>query len=116
MHAVKKYFTDLAAAKGVEVTAVPVSFLGNFEAGKSSIKESLKQGRRYLTVRKERSLDDEATKVFQVDKLSLRNSDVILIDHGGHEVYHLSYQYCLRDRCIPIIVVNIEQFATISDS
>ena len=43
LHAIVKYFTDLAAAEGVEVTAVPVSFLGNFEAGKSSIKKSLMQ-------------------------------------------------------------------------
>ena len=115
LDAIKKYFTDLASAEGIEVTSVPVSLLGNFGAGKSSIKESILRGNRYLTKREERSLVDEATKVFQIDGLSLESSNVKLIDHGGHEIYHITYQLCMRERCIPVLVVNIEQFAQISD-
>ena len=116
LQAMVKYFADLADAEGVEIPAVPVSLLGEFEAGKTSIKESLKRGRRYLTKREKRSLVDEATKVFQVDNISLQKSVVNLMDFGGHEVYHLAYQYCLRERCIPVIVVNIEQFSSILNS
>ena len=112
--AVRKYFTDLLAGEGVTVTEVPVSLLGDFEAGKSSIKESLKRGHRYLTRRENKSLIDEATKVFQIESLSLPNSTIKLIDHGGHEVYHLTYLFCLRERCTPIVVVNIEQFVQLS--
>ena len=114
LDAVKKYFNDLISGKGVEVTEVPVSILGEFEAGKSSIKKSLQQGRRYLTRRESKSLVDEATKVFQVDSLSLPNSNIKLVDHGGHGVYHLSYLLCLRERCIPVVVTNLEQFTKIS--
>ena len=114
LNAIKKYFNDLISGEGVEVTEVPVSILGEFEAGKSSIKKSLQQGRRYLTTRESKSLVDETTKVFQVDSLSLQTSNVKLVDHGGHGVYHLSYLLCLRERCIPVVVANLEQFTEIS--
>ena len=108
--AVRKYFTDLKADEESRVPAVPVYILGNTMSGKTSLIRSLQRGRRYLTNRRSVSPLDETTKVFHVENLDLQNSKVKLIDHGGHEVYHVTYQLSLRNRCIPLIVVNMEEF------
>jgi len=34
---------------------------------------------------------------------------------GGQEVYHITYQLTLRQNCIPVIVVNMEQYEEISN-
>ena len=36
------------------------------------------------------------------------------MDYGGHKVYHLAMQLLSRDRCVPLIVVNMEEFVTLS--
>ena len=45
LSAIQHYLSDTMAAEGIEVTTVPVPVHGYSEAGKSSIKESLKRGR-----------------------------------------------------------------------
>ena len=52
--------------------------------------------------------------MFQFENLQLPNSHVKLIDHGGNDVYHITYSLALRETSIPLIVVNIEEFAKLS--
>ena len=47
--AVRKYFTDLQAEIGVELTIVPVAIIGQKYSGKTSIARSVQQGKRILT-------------------------------------------------------------------
>ena len=48
--AVQKYITDLAIAKGVKPTLVPVAIVGNTMSGKTSLVRSLQDRRRYLSI------------------------------------------------------------------
>ena len=119
----RKYLTDLRSARGVELTTVPVAIVGQKMSGKTSLVRSLQTGSRKLTnrVKPENSslLDeamDEATKVFKIEDLKLPSSHVKLIDYGGHEVYHIAYQFMLKERYIPLIVVNLAEFLTLSSS
>ena len=116
VEAVRKYFTDLRSTRGVELTSVPVAIVGQKMSGKTSLVRSLQTGSRKLTERVDSSLYDEATKVFKIEDLELPSSQVKLIDYGGHEVYHIAYQLMLKDRYIPLIVVNLEEFSTLSSS
>ena len=108
--AVKKYLTDLKEDEESRVPAIPVYILGNTMSGKTSIIRSLQQGRRCLTYRDSASFLDETTRVFRFETLNLEHSTIKLIDHGGHQVYKIAYQLSLRDRCIPLIVVNLKEF------
>lgn len=112
--AVRKYYKDLKNGEGIEQTVVPAAVIGNKMAGKSSIIRSLQRGTRYLTYRSEKAEQDEGTVVFEMEDLSLGSSLLRMIDFGGHEVYHIIYQLTVKDRCIPIIVVNLEEYVELS--
>ena len=125
----RKYFTDLKSEKGVKLTVVPVAIIGRKYSGKTSLLRSLKSGRRTLTCRSRPSLSDEsnellsegsfleeATKVFEVHDLRLPNAELKMIDFGGHEIYHIAYQLMVKERYLPMIVVNMEEFDIISSS
>ncbi|XP_067935178.1 malignant fibrous histiocytoma-amplified sequence 1-like [Watersipora subatra] len=111
LSAIKTYFTDLHTAAGSAVAAIPVAIVGNPLSGKTSIVRSLQTSKRCLTFRQESSLLDEATKVFKIEDLDLQSSQVKLIDYGGHEVYHMAYQLIIQERCLPLIVVNMQEFS-----
>ena len=113
LSAVRKFFTDLIAAKGLEFTSVPIVFVGNSMAGKTSLFRSLKTGTRKLTFRMHASPLDEATRVFQVEDLTLSNTKAKLVDYGGNKLYSLAMQLLSRERCVPVIVVNIEEFSSL---
>ncbi|XP_067944838.1 malignant fibrous histiocytoma-amplified sequence 1 homolog [Watersipora subatra] len=106
--AVNKYFADLVEGKGVEQLKVPVAVVGMTGAGKSSLIRSLQSGKRELTYREKNSPFDETTKVFQMEDLN--NSPLKFIDYGGHDIYQMAYQLVIRERCIPLLVVNMEEF------
>ena len=114
LSAIQKYFIDLQKDSGVKFVEVPVAVLGCTLAGKTSLVKSLQQNKRYLTERVVSSLTDEATKVFNVEDLDLGKTNVKFIDYGGHEVYHLVYQLAQKDRCIPLLVVNLKEFHDLS--
>ena len=115
LSAVNQYFQDIVSTEGVTLTEVPVAVLGQVLSGKTSLVQSLQQGKRKLTFRQEASPLDETTKVFQFEELSLPSSTVKLVDYGGHEVYHLAYQLVIRERCIPLIVVNLDEFRRLAE-
>ena len=120
--AVKKYFEDLQLEGGIELTIVPIAVIGQKFSGKTSIVESLKKGKRILTNRRRYSshpscesmntedMYEEATKVFCIHDLALPNAELKLIDYGGHEIYHIAYQLMIKERYLPLIVVNLFEF------
>ena len=59
---------------------------------------------------------DGATRVFHVKKLMLPNAEIVFVDYGGHEVYHIAYQLMVKDRCIPMLVVNLQELLTVQTS
>ena len=119
LDAIRKYFDDLdTSVAKIEWTDVPVYLVGNRNAGKSSIKISLLDGQRYLTgrYRNERSLSDLVTDMFQVQSLPLSHSNARLIALSGHDVLDFPYTRLLRERCVPLIVVNIKEFSKLSSN
>ncbi|XP_067946311.1 malignant fibrous histiocytoma-amplified sequence 1 homolog [Watersipora subatra] len=114
--AIQEYFNALSQGREIEVCNAPVAIVGNSLAGKTSIVKSLRQGKRVLSKRSESdvSFKDEATKGFEVHDLKLPASTANLIDHGGQDVYHIAYQYALKENNIPLFVVSFKQFLEIS--
>ncbi|XP_067941160.1 uncharacterized protein [Watersipora subatra] len=112
--AIKTFFEDLASETPVELTIVPVSVVGHSMSGKTSLIRSLQSRSRELTNRSETNMLDETTKVFQIEGVQLDNSYAKMIDHGGHEVYHITYRYILKERNIPLIVVNLNAFKSLA--
>ncbi|XP_067947161.1 malignant fibrous histiocytoma-amplified sequence 1 homolog [Watersipora subatra] len=116
IHAIREYFKALSQGREIEVCNAPVAIVGNSLAGKTSIVKSLRQGKRVLTMRSESDVSfiDEATKGFEVHDLKLAATTANLIDHGGQDVYHIAYQYALKENNIPLYVVSFKQFREIS--
>ncbi|XP_067940460.1 malignant fibrous histiocytoma-amplified sequence 1 homolog [Watersipora subatra] len=112
--AIKSFFEDRALEQQVELTIVPVSVVGHSMSGKTSLIASLQSKSRVLTNRSDTSMLDETTKVFQIQGVQLNNSYAKMIDHGGHEVYHITYRYILKERNIPLIVVNLNAFKSLA--
>ncbi|XP_067932869.1 malignant fibrous histiocytoma-amplified sequence 1 homolog [Watersipora subatra] len=112
IHAIRKFFVDLAAEKPEKLVEVPVAVIGNSLSGKTSLFRTLKAGKRVLTHRDKGSEKDETTRVFQVEDLPLEATEVKLFDYGGNQVYHLAYQILSKERCVPLIVVDLADFAT----
>ena len=112
--ATRKYISDYSSEKGVNLIQVPVSFVGEALAGKTSVIKSLQTGKRMLTKRTKTTQLDETTKVFKVEELELKKCSIKILDHGGHEVYHLVYQMLIREQCVPVVVVNMERFKKLS--
>ncbi|XP_067937116.1 uncharacterized protein [Watersipora subatra] len=83
-------------------------------AGKTSLVRSLQSRSRNLTYRDDTSIFDETTRVFDVQNLDLENSQAKMIDHGGHQIYHITYRYILKERNIPLLVVNLEKFKNLT--
>ncbi|XP_067930840.1 probable serine/threonine-protein kinase pats1 [Watersipora subatra] len=108
--AIKKFFVDLAAAKPVQLIEVPVAVIGSPLSGKTSLFKTLKSGKRVLTHRIENSEQDETTRVFQVEDLPLETTQVKLFDYGGNQIYHLAYSILSKEKCIPLIVVDLADF------
>ncbi|XP_067940451.1 malignant fibrous histiocytoma-amplified sequence 1 homolog [Watersipora subatra] len=112
--AIKSYFEDLTSEQQVELTIVPVSVVGHSMSGKTSLIRSLQSKSRVLTNRFETTMLDETTRVFQIEGVQLDHSYAKMIDHGGHEVYHITYRYILKERNIPLIVVNLNAFKSLA--
>jgi len=90
---------------------VTVAVIGNTMAGKTSLIKTLQDGnRRILTNRAHHHIVDETTKVFNIEELSVEDTVLRLIDMGGQPVYHMTYQLTLRENCIPVVVVSMEQY------
>ncbi|XP_067930854.1 malignant fibrous histiocytoma-amplified sequence 1 homolog [Watersipora subatra] len=109
--AIKKFFVDLAAAEPVQLIGVPVAVIGSSLSGKTSLFKTLKSGKRDLTYRTKSSEQDETTRVFQVEDLPLETAQVKLFDYGGNQIYHLAYCILSKEECIPLIVVDVADFA-----
>jgi len=113
---VRQYYTDLAKGAGKSLPFATIAVLGNTMAGKTSLIRTLQNAdrKRVLTNRDPDAVIDETTKVFNVEEVEVDGTVLRLIDMGGQEVYHITYQLTLRQNCIPVIVVNMEQYNKIS--
>lgn len=109
--AIFKFYNDLKKGK-VKVIAGTVAVIGELMSGKTSLVRSLKEKRRMFTTRCISSEKDDTTQVFEFNKLDLKDCSLRFVDFGGHQVYHMAYQMALKDHCIPLIVVNMEQYLT----
>ncbi|XP_067947674.1 malignant fibrous histiocytoma-amplified sequence 1 homolog [Watersipora subatra] len=116
LSAISEFFYDLEFGASQELAIVSVAVVGNSLSGKTSLLRSLQKGRRHLTFREESSPQDETTRVFEVEDLPLRATRIKMIDYGGHEIYHIAYHILIKDRCIPLVVVNLSEFVNLSVS
>jgi len=116
--AVRQYYTDLAKGAGKSLPFATIAMLGNTMAGKTSLIKTLQSTdrKRVLTNRGSDAEKDETTMVFNVEEFEVDGTALRLIDFGGQEVYHITYQLTLRQNCIPVIVVNMEQYNEVSNT
>jgi len=112
LDAVRQYYTDLAKGAGRNLPFATIAVLENTMAGKTSLIRTLQSTdkRRVLTDRSPNAEYDETTKVFNVEEVEVDGTTLRLIDMGGQEVYHITYHLTLRQNCVPVIVVNMEQY------
>jgi len=115
--AVRQYYTDSAEGAGRNLPFATIAVLGNTMAGKTSLIKTLQNAdrKRVLTNRGPDAAEDETTKVFNIEEVEVDGTVLRLVDFGGQEVYHITYQLTLRQNCIPVIVVNMKQYDEISD-
>jgi GTPase SAR1 family protein len=116
--AVRKYLYDLQLEKGRNQRLIPVTAIGQSKAGKTSLVKSVQQNKRVLT---ERHSDggklDEATKVFKVCEAEVNESSkLVFTDFGGQAIYNFSYQLTFKAQCVPLLVIDIEEFDTMASS
>ena len=112
--AIKEYYKALSKDQGLLVPSLTVGIIGASFSGKTSLVQSLKAGQRKLTFRQEGSDDDETTVVFGNETLKLDRIDIRVIDFGGNDVYHPAYQCTFQSNFLPILVVDIKRFQSLS--
>ena len=102
---IKQYYADLQASSD-SITLLTVVLLGRKEAGKSTLLKAMQEKfcPKLIPVKK--------TKVFEFKEVTFQHLDqkVRVIDFGGDEVYHYAYQLACGRDCIPIVVVNLEEY------
>ena len=116
LQAIRKYYTDLEQSGGKKLPIVSAAVIGSRMAGKTSLINSLNSKRRQLTYRSKEGTDDDTTEVFKIADVTVGDSQLKVFDFGGDRVYHMAYHMTIRSNCIPIIVVNMEDFAKLSTS
>jgi len=116
LNAVRQYYKDLAQGSGKNIPFATVAVLGNTMAGKTSLVRTLqnRDRKRILTDRSPEAAVDETTKVFNVQEVEVDGTMLRVLDMGGQEVYHAAYQLTLRQNCIPVVVINMEEYDSLS--
>lgn len=109
---VKQYYKDIQSDGSSEVSEATVAVIGRSMSGKTSLIKTLlrSDGVRELTNRDADAAVDETTRVFKIEKLSVGENTLQFIDFGGNEIYQSTYQFTLKQNCIPIVVVNMKEF------
>lgn len=111
IEALQIYVTALREEKGDSKRVFPVVVIGMSMAGKTSLVLSLTEMKRILTLRLTESKLDEATRVFKVREVDLKNNvSVLFYDCGGQAIYHYAYQLTFRTESAVLLVINIAEF------
>ena len=102
---IKQYYADLQASSDSIILSTVV-LLGRKEAGKSTLLKAMQE--KFCP----KLIPVEKTKVFEFKEVTFKDLDqkVRVIDFGGDEVYHYAYQLACGRDCIPIVVVNMEEY------
>lgn len=111
--AIKTYLRDLEKYGTTNLMRL-VCVLGRKMAGKTSIILTIQNRQRKLMERSQDGYDDLGTKVFNILTARIKENFVRIVDFGGHEVYHPTYQLTIRKDCIPVVVVNMKEFEKIA--
>ena len=112
---IKQYYKDLDDGKD-SMTLSTVVLIGRKEVGKSTLLNIMKRG---FKPHKSDNRPIEKTRVFDVQRLLIETGDfppytVNVIDFGGDEVYHYAYQLTFRKDCVPLVVVNMVEYESLS--
>ena len=115
LQAIKLFFLDSEAEWFEKLPSLTVGVIGKSYSGKTSVIESLRKEKRYLTKRIKGDPSDETTTVFNHKNLKMDSvKEIRIIDLGGNGVYHPTYQIALKADFIPVIVVNLHEFKTLA--
>ena len=112
--AMKKYYVDMEKGTGRNMPTISAAVIGSKMAGKTSLIWTLQRQTRTLSHRNALGVKDDTTEAFNVEELELGGYPLKIFDFGGHKIYHIAYQLLIRKNYIPIIVVNMDEFAQIS--
>ena len=112
--AIREHFIDLLLATGIESKEVPVAVVGNNNTGTSSVIKSLLEGKLTILPSQELGLLDGTTDIFKIEDLPLEHSHVKLLNYGSRRVYSISKHLALPDRCVPLVVVDIQEYSRLS--
>ena len=111
--AVKQYFADLSKGVSEKLPSATVAVIGQSGAGKTSLIWTLQRDRRVCTGYAKG--DQRATKVFNVEEVEVKKTTLRFIDFGGQDIYHQTYRLTLRENCIPVIVVDLQEYDRLSN-
>ncbi|XP_013397949.1 malignant fibrous histiocytoma-amplified sequence 1 homolog [Lingula anatina] len=88
LHAIKRYLQALTDTKAIQSSRIQVSFLGETEAGKTSISRTLQLGQPALTKKADRTrvVEQGAWEADQDISFNIN-------DFGGHDVYKIGHPF-----------------------
>lgn len=112
---VRQYYKDLGDDKTPMILST-VILVGKKHAGKSTLLSAMSNG---FAAKSKSDKGVEKTKVFEITPVDLRGSGshqstVNVIDFGGDEVYQYAYRLTFCKDCIPIVVVDIEEYENLA--
>ncbi|XP_013407236.1 malignant fibrous histiocytoma-amplified sequence 1 homolog [Lingula anatina] len=105
LDAVKRYFEALADTKAIQSSRVQINFLGETEAGKTSISRTLQLGQSTLTTKADRTrVVEQGT--WESDQDIAFNIN----DFGGHDVYKIGHPIFISTRGLVFITFNLSKY------
>ncbi|XP_013410880.1 malignant fibrous histiocytoma-amplified sequence 1 homolog, partial [Lingula anatina] len=105
LDAIKRYFEALTDTKAIQSSRIQVNFLGETEAGKTSISRTLQLGQSTLTKKADRTrVVEQGT--WEADEDIAFNIN----DFGGHDVYKIGHPIFISTRGLVFITFNLSKY------
>ncbi|XP_013416859.1 malignant fibrous histiocytoma-amplified sequence 1-like [Lingula anatina] len=103
--AIKRYFEALTDTKAIQSSRIQVNFLGETEAGKTSISRTLQRGEPTLT-----KMADRTRVVEQGTWEADEDIGFNINDFGGHDVYKIGHPIFISTRGLVFITFNLNEY------
>ncbi|XP_013404391.1 malignant fibrous histiocytoma-amplified sequence 1-like [Lingula anatina] len=103
LDAIKRYFEALTDTKAIQSSRMQVNFLGETEAGKTSISRTLQLGGPTMMADRTRVVEQGTCEVDQ-------NIGFNINDFGGHDVYKIVHPIFISSRGLVFITFNLSKY------
>ncbi|XP_013407294.1 malignant fibrous histiocytoma-amplified sequence 1 homolog [Lingula anatina] len=105
LDAIKRYLDALADTKAIQSSRIQINFLGETEAGKTSISRTLQLGTSALT-----KMADRTRVVEQGTWEADEDIGFNINDFGGHDVYKIGHPIFISNRGLVLITFNLSTY------